>query len=828
MLNLREIIADYHKSATSFSELVPWMSMVEPDMVVNLDGSLVAFYAFKGVDAEGLLVSEADRYANLLEQGLKVCDEHMTMWSTVDRRRIYDYPDAHYVSDVGAAINEAWKSQFTSGAQFANKHYMAFMYAPGKGAEGFFDAISAHMRTKQLGIPAAIVDTLKSFLSKKVAIQTHFESLEAMKAVFYTKLREFEETVSELGFERLSNGNLLSYLHTRCSPASAGQPIEMPDVPAYLNTWLPDNTLERKHDQLVFHDIANCHVGALTVKGWPKGASPGIIDALLSVPGEITISQVFRFADQFKAKRYIEEIEQHHRSSTKGLMAMAIEAWTKEPTEQVDTGKLILAEDAQEAMQELTAQNRLYGYYNMTVLGYGSTQDEMEETLKVVSTGLRRRGFVLLREKLHLLSAFTTTMPGQWATGFRWAFLNIANVTDLAMIRTVSVGEKTNKHLTEQTGRPQTALTVLPTEYSTPYYFSFHETDLAHTLVVGPAGAGKTSIVNFLISQFEKHGPCNRIIFDKDYSCWIATLLQDGSHVDMDLRSGAEVRLNPFSLLSDDANIVWLVEFVKVLVTSRGYVLEADDDEILLTAAVQLQKQPQQFWRLSRYLDHIAKEELKKQFAPWVEGGLYGKYFDNTEDDFHLNPFVCIEMGGLLDTDVAAPFMEYAFFRVNQMLDGRPTLIYIEECWFMLANKTFAARINDWLKTLRKKNAFVIMATQSLQEIATSEIFASIIDNMQNRIYLANPNAKAHEELYRQKFGLNNAQIERIATAIPKQQYYIVTPKLSRMVNARFPREIMACTAADERSKAIFRKHYKNGQGSTNWQFDYVKERASV
>ncbi|MFD2274197.1 hypothetical protein ACFS07_32860 [Undibacterium arcticum] len=68
-----------------------------------------------------------------------------------------------------------------------------------------------------------------------------------------------------------------------------------------------------------------------------------------------------------------------------------------------------------------------------------------------------------------------------------------------------------------------------------------------------------------------------------------------------------------------------------------------------------------------------------------------------------MNPFVSIEMGGLMDTDVAAPFMEYAFFRVNQMLDGRPTLIYIEECWFMLANATFAARINDWLKTLRKK-----------------------------------------------------------------------------------------------------------------------------
>ncbi|MFC3110196.1 type IV secretion system protein VirB4, partial [Undibacterium arcticum] len=534
------------------------MSMIESDMVLNIDGSLVAFFSFDGVDAEGLTVVEADRYANLLEHGLKVCDEHMTMWATVDRRRIYDYPEAHFGTEIGSAINNVWKEQFTGGAQFANHHFMAFMYSAGKGAGGFFESISSHMQVKQEGIGSAIVSTLKSFFSKTVAVQNQFEQMAAMKAAFYAKLNEFEETVTDLGFKRLQNEELLTYLHTRCSPATAGQPIKMPVVPTYLNTWLPDNTLSRKHKHLVFSDSEDCCVGAFTVKAWPNGASPGIIDALLSVPCEVTISQIFRFSDQAKAKSFIEQTEEHHRSSTKGLMAMAVEAWTKEPTDQVDTGKLLLAQDAQHAMQELTAFNRLYGYFNMTVLGYGTTPTQLEENLKLIATGLRRRGFVLLRESLHLRSVFSATMPGQANTLFRWAFMNIANVTDMAMIRTLSVGDKVNRHLTEQTGRQQGALTVLPTEYSTPYYFSFHETDLAHTLVVGPAGSGKTSIVNFLISQFEKHSPCNRIIFDKDYSCWISTLLQDGSHIDMDLRSGANVKLNPFSLLKDEANIIWL------------------------------------------------------------------------------------------------------------------------------------------------------------------------------------------------------------------------------------------------------------------------------
>lgn len=828
MLNFKQLIADYHKSAKSYSELVPWMSMVAPDMVVNLDGSLVVCYEFEGVDAEGLLIHEADRYANLLEQGLKCCDEHITLWSTVDRRRTTNYPKGHFDSDIGHAINAAWESTFTDGSQYTNRHYMSFMYAAAKGAEGFFEGVTAHLQVKQQGFGKAVTDTLKTLFSKKSAIKSQFEQLDSMKTAFLQKMREFEETVAELGFRRLQNEELLTFLHTRCSPASAGQPVRMPRTPAYLNTWLPDNTLHRQHNHLVFGDIEPTHVAALSVKEWPNGASPGIIDALLSVPGEITVSQCFRFVDQFKAKRHIEQIEEHHRASTKSLMAMAVEAWTKEPTEQVDTGKLMLANDAQEAMQELTARNRLYGYLNMTVLAYGKNNADLEENLKVVSTSLRQRGFVLMRETLHLLSAFTTTLPGQWATGFRWAFVNIANVTDLAMIRTLGVGSMVNRHLTEQTGRPQAALTVLPTEFSTPCYFSFHESDLAHTLVVGPAGSGKTSLMNFFISQFEKHSPCNRIIFDKDKSCWISTLLQGGSHIDMDIRSAAPVRLNPFSLLEDEGNTVWLVDFLKVLATARGYQLKADDDAMLLEAVKQLRIQPKDQWRLSKYVYLIPDNELRTQFTLWVEGGLYGNYFDNLEDEFHLNPFVCIEMGGLLDTDVAAPFMEYAFFRVNQMLDGRPTLIYIEECWFMLANPTFAARINDWLKTLRKRNAFVIMATQSLQEISESEIFASIIDNMQNRIYLPNPNAFAHRTLYLEKFNINEVQLDRIANAVPKMQYYIVTPRMSRMINARFPRDILACTSADERSKAIFRKHYKDGEGDMDWQFNYVKERINA
>jgi type IV secretion system protein TrbE len=83
---------------------------------------------------------------------------------------------------------------------------------------------------------------------------------------------------------------------------------------------------------------------------------------------------------------------------------------------------------------------------------------------------------------------------------------------------------------------------------------------------------------------------------------------------------------------------------------------------------------------------------------------------------------------------------------------------------------------------LRKKNVAVVFATQSLADIATSSIAPAIIESCPTRIYL--PNDRAIEtqirEIY-ERFGLNQRQIEIIARATPKQDYYAQTAKGNRL-----------------------------------------------
>src|SRR3546814_8353022 len=75
------------------------------------------------------------------------------------------------------------------------------------------------------------------------------------------------------------------------------------------------------------------------------------------------------------------------------------------------------------------------------------------------------------------------------------------------------------------------------------------------------------------------------------------------------------------------------------------------------------------------------------------------------------------EIEGLVGTGAAPAVLAYLFHRISDRLDGRPTLLIIDEGWLALDDEGFANQLREWLKTLRKKNASVIFATQSLSDI---------------------------------------------------------------------------------------------------------------
>jgi len=244
VLNLARLARNYESSARSFSELVPWMSLVRPDTVLGKDGSLLACYRYDGVDQEGLERSDVDRCAQLVEHGLRNFDERITLWWTVDRRRTTEYPEARFSDAVSRLVDEQWRAGFADGRQYVNRYHLAFLYTPSGGAEGLMDKFNYFSRDVGLSTANAFLEAGKAQFSRRSAFAFSAAQIEQSVKVFQDQMGAFEDMVAEIRLVRLGGGELLAYLHDRCSPGSYGQPVRNPDLPLYLDAYLPDNTLK--------------------------------------------------------------------------------------------------------------------------------------------------------------------------------------------------------------------------------------------------------------------------------------------------------------------------------------------------------------------------------------------------------------------------------------------------------------------------------------------------------------------------------------------------------------------------------------------------------
>ena len=817
MLNLRRILRRHRGGSRGFAELLPWMILLTPALVLNKDGSLLALYEVGGIDIEGSPPESADRQVRLLERAMRDFDERLSLWWIVDRRRAPQPPAARFGHAFSAYLDRLWRATFSRDPQYVNRHTLALTWTPDRPLSGRWT------------------------LSRRHAFASHAAGQQLDCERFEEVLRAFVETGADLGLDRLRGPRLLAALHDRACPASEGQPIIESGECALLDAWLPDNELSVQADRLVFDHLGTVEVAALSVKAWPASTWPGALDSLLDVPGELSLVLAFRFEHPARAARRIRDIQRHQRHLQKTFAGYLKEAITREPTALIDEGRLHLAQDATDALAHLTAGGGVFGHCSIVVLARGRDAADLDETLRDAAGRLRRLGYPVIRERLNLLAAFSVSIPGQWAMSPRWFFVSGANLADLAPIRSCPAGSPSNAHLSEQCGHLQPALTLLPTDARTPFHFDLHVGDVGHALVLGPSGSGKSVLMNFLLAQGRKYPGSKVFIFDKDHSCRIPTLLQGGLHVDAG--SGHQpLRVNPLERLCDPAEREWLARWLELLLTARGHAMGSDDDRALREALDLLSAQPPGAWRL-RSLVPLLPGRLAGELEAWVGDGALARYFDHAGDGWpaldgsgehlqadqaravHPSEFTCIEIGRLFATPrVAGAFLDYAFRRVERSLDGSPTLIYVEEAWFMMSEPLFCQRLNDWLRTMRKRNAAVVLATQSLEEIHASPIFASVVDNIPTRIYLANPNAAAHARLYLERFGLNAAQLDRIRHACPKRDYYLTQPGRSRLASIVFPPRLLAALRSDPLAQAAFERHRVGG--APGWQQDYLDDLA--
>ena len=204
----------------------------------------------------------------------------------------------------------------------------------------------------------------------------------------------------------------------------------------------------------------------------------------------------------------------------------------------------------------------------------------------------------------------------------------------------------------------------------------------------------------------------------------------------------------------------------------------------------------------------LQSNDLKQALRPYCVGGPYGRLLDAETEHLGSASVQAFEIEGLVGTGAAPAVLAYLFHRIGDRLDGSPTLLIIDEGWLALDDDAFSGQLREWLKTLRKKNASVIFATQSLSDIDNSNIAPAIIESCPTRLLL--PNERAIEpqitEIYR-RFGLNDRQIEILARATPKRDYYCQSRRGNRLFELGLgPVALAFCAASSKQDHAAIER----------------------
>jgi len=403
-------------------------------------------------------------------------------------------------------------------------------------------------------------------------------------------------------------------------------------------------------------------------------------------------------------------------------------------------------------------------------------------------------GFTTIREGVNAVEAWLSSLPGHVYANVRQPIVHTLNLAHLMPLSSVWAGPIGNSHLE---GPP---LLVAQTAGSTPFRLSTHVGDVGHMMLVGPTGAGKSVMLALIALQFRRYADAQVYIFDKGLSARAAVLAMGGAHHALGASDGDALAFQPLLRIDDAAERSWAAEWIAALLGAERVTVTPEVKDAVWSALGSLASAPPQERTMTGLALLLQSNALRTAIQPYTLDGPHGQLLDASESGFAFADVQCFETEALLgQSSVVAPVLTYLFHRLEERFDGRPTLLILDEAWIFLDHPLFAARIREWLKTLRKKNVAVLFATQSLADVAGSSIAPAVIESCPQRILL--PNDRAIEPQSREgyaRFGLNDRQIELISRATPKRHYYLQSARGNRLFELGLgPIALALCGASD-------------------------------
>ena len=783
--------------------LLPY-AMIEDRILLQQDGSLLTGWSYRGPDMMSASAAEMDALSARLNSVLRLGSGWMVQCDAI-RSKAPGYPEAGAFPDpVTQVIDDERRQQFTAEeAHFESEYFLTLTYLPSVEAE---ERVKGWMFEGREAYSAA---------QSTERVLEHFRSRVEMFENVFGQLFQTER-LRRITFEddygwRGEHDSLLRYV--RRTIVRRDHPFTLPQIPCYLNEIL---ACEDFHGG-VEPRIGNQHIRVIAIDGFPKMSSPGILRELDSLPIEYRWNSRAILIDSGEARGLLDMHRKKWRSKARGWKDQVF----RSQSGPVDLHAQEMSADAETAMSVAAAGDVQFAQYSANIICMDEDPIRLHESVRLVMKTIQNLGFSCRMETVNAIEAWRGSLPGDGYSNVRRVLLHTMNLADMLPVTSVWAGLRENPSALMPKHSPP--LLFAATSGATPFRFNLHVSDLGHTLIVGPSGAGKSTALGLIAAQWFRYPNARVFAFDRGYSIWMLTQAAGGEFYDL-AGPNSQLSFCPLRDLENDGDVIWAVGWIEALCGLNGLKVTPTHRNAITEAIRRLQAMSP-----TRTLTELSAEiqdaEIRAALQHFTIAGPLGSLLDADHDVLGDGRFLSFETENLLQLDSKAviPVLLYLFRRIEQRLDGSPTLILLDEAWSYLQHGLFRERLKEWLKTMRRKNAVVVMATQQISDIANSEIADVVLENCPTKILLPNAEAKnpGSRDFYR-RLGLNDRELDLLQVSVPKQHYYMVSKLGRRLVDLNAGKVALAWVGVNGREERQVVEDLMH-RSPENWRYEWLR-----
>lgn len=756
----------FRSTGPSFADLVPYAGLVDNGIILLKDGSLMAGWYFAGPDSESATDFERNELSRQINAILSRLGSDWMIQVDAVRVPTTEYPSAdrsYFPDKVTAMIDDERRSHFERvQGHFESRQALILTYRPPeRRRSGLTRYIYADTESRTASYAQTVLETFRRSIR---------EIEQYLRNVVTVQRMQTREAVERGGHRIARYDELFQFI--RFAITGENHPVRLPEIPMYLD-WLA--TAELEHG--LTPRVDSRFLGVIAIDGLPAESWPGILNSLNRMPLTYRWSSRFIFLDAEEAKQRLERTRKKWQQKVRPFFDQLFQTQSRS----VDQDAMLMVAETEDAIAEASSQLVAYGYYTPVIILFDESREALQEKAEAVRRLVQSEGFGARIETLNATDAFLGSLPGNWYCNIREPLINTRNLADLMPLNSVWSGSPT---ATCPFYPPDGPPLMHVASGSTPFRLNLHVDDVGHTLIFGPTGSGKSTLLALIAAQFCRYENAQIFAFDKGSSMQPLTLAAGGDHYEIggETGEGANLAFCPLSELATDGDRAWASEWIETLVALQGVTITPDhrnaiSRQVALMAAASGRS-------LSDFVSGVQMREIKDALHHYTVDGPMGQLLDAEADGLTLRRFQCFEIEQLMNMGERnlVPVLTYLFRRIERRLDGQPSLIILDEAWLMLGHPVFRDKIREWLKVLRKANCAVILATQSISDAERSGIIDVLKESCPTKICL--PNGAAREpgtrEFY-ERIGFNERQIEIVATAIPKREYYVTSPDGRRL-----------------------------------------------